>query len=99
MSNGYITIARASDPRVEYGIAFHVKHIRELPMLILDFLVSAERQHGFPMKLVMPCGNAIVFDKPEDFFPVEDIACKCGNVEHTPIRYFVEPWKDLDGRN
>lgn len=93
--SGYITIARASDPRVDYGLAFHAQHIRELPMMIVDFLIGVKQQHGFPMQIVMPCGQAIVFDSIEEF-PLEDIKCPCGNVEHTPIRYFVEPWKDKD---
>jgi hypothetical protein len=98
MSGGYITIARASDPRVDYGLGFHVKHLRDLPLVIVDFLIGVKQQHGFPLRLVMPCGREIMFPSMEEF-PLEDIKCPCGNVEHVPIRFFVEPWKDLDLRN
>jgi hypothetical protein len=90
-----ITIARRHDPRVDYSLGFHVKHLRDLPLVIVDFLIGVNQQHGFPLRLVMPCGQEIIFASMETF-PLEDIKCPCGNVEHTPIRYFVEPWKDKD---
>ena len=38
------------------------------------------------LSIVAPCGEAYVFQPPDDF-PLEDVACRCGNERHRVVAW------------